>query len=672
MTHQLSRRAWTTDRLLLGCDYNPEQWPESTWSDDIALMREAGVDLVALNVFGWASLEPRPGEFDFDALDRVIGMLADGGIGINLGTGTASPPAWLTLQHPEILPVAVDGTTRWPGGRQGWCPSSPVFRSAALRVVEQVASRYAEHPAVELWHVSNELGCHNALCYCDVSASAFRRWLENRYGSIEHLNSAWGTSFWSQRYGRWEEILPPRATLSAGNPAHRLDFARFSSDELLDYFRSEADILRAVSGKPVTTNLMVTAHIRTQDYWGWAGDMDVIANDHYLDHRLPVPRRELSFAADLTRGLAAGRPWMLMENSTSAVSWQPHNIAKRPGEMMRNTLAHVARGADAACFFQWRASRQGAEKFHSALLPHAGTDSLIWRSTLELSSALERLSEVAGSRVEAPVALIFSWESWWAAEGESQPSSDVVYLEQVHAAYDAFAAAGVTVDIVAPGADLTGYALVVIPCLYLVDDRTVEVITEYVREGGTVFATFFSGIVDATDTVRVAPTGPGAFTQILGGWTEAFFPLLPGQTVELTDGTGATIWTEVIRPTTAEVQTRFADGPVAGEPAVTRNTLGAGTAWYVGTALEASAFGALARRALVEAGVAYRELPESLEVVMRSSDAARYLFAINHGDADVTLAEAGTELLTQTETEHLVVPAGAVRVLRQPTGGGVV
>ena len=660
---------WQRGSVVLGCDYNPEQWPESVWADDMALMREAGVGLVAINIFGWAQIQPQHGVFDFSALDRVMDLLHANGIRVNLGTGTASPPPWLSAMHPEILPVMADGTTRWPGGRQAWCPSSPVFRDAALTLLAAVAERYAAHPALALWHVSNELGCHNALCYCDVSAASFRRWLEARYGTIERLNQAWGTSFWSQKYGAWSEILPPRATLSAGNPAQRLDFARFSSDEVLEYYRAEAELLRAAGSTPVTTNFMVTAHIKTMDYWQWAADVDIVANDHYLDHRLPSPTSEAAFSADLTRGLAGGAPWMLMEQSTSAVSWQPHNVAKAPGQMMRDTFTHIARGADAICFFQWRASIQGAEKFHSALLPHAGTDSKIWRETLELSRALGAVAEVVGTRVEASVAMVFSWQSWWATESDSHPSSDVRYLEQAHAAYEALRSAGVTVDMVEPGAPLDAYSLVVVPCLYLLSDPEAAVISDYVSAGGNALVTFFSGLADETDRLRVDPTGarkPGAFVQMLGLWTEEAFPLLPTQTLTLSDGRTASVWSETVRPTTATTLASFTDGPTAGVPALTRNTFGAGTAWYVATALDELSYASLVTEILTETGVPTLDLPRGVETTIRSNDTHRYTFVINHTATDVSLDAPGTELLTgETVHSRLTVPAGQVRVVTQ-------
>ncbi|GAA1403969.1 beta-galactosidase [Catellatospora coxensis] len=651
----------------LGCDYNFEQWPEEVWHDDMALMRAAGVDLVAVNIFGWSNLEPQPGRYDFSALDTIMELLHANGIAVNLGTGTASPPPWLTHRHPEVLPVTADGTTRFPGGRQAFCPSSPVFRDHALALVEQVAQRYGDHPALAMWHVSNELGCHNALCYDEASAEAFRQWLARRYGDLDSLNRAWGTAFWSQRYGDWAEIAPPRLTLSTRNPAQLVDFHRFSSDALLECYLAEADILRGHSSAPVTTNFMVTAHIRNLDYWKWAPAMDVIANDHYLDHRLADPAAELSFAADLTRGLAGGRPWMLMEQSTGAVNWQPHNLPKAPGQLLRNSLTHVARGADALCFFQWRASAQGAEKFHSAMVPHAGTDTALWREVLDLSATLDRLGELAGSTVAADTALLFDWESWWAADTEARPSQAMRYLDQVHAAHRALRELGVTTDVVAPGADLSRYRAVVVPCLHMVSDAESAALTAFVQAGGHAVVTFYSGIVDRHDRVRLGGY-PGAFRELLGVVVEEFVPLLPGDEVGLDSGARAAVWTELLRTTTADTVDRYADGPLPGVPAVTRNRHGAGQAWYVATALEAADLRDVLRRALREAAVtaAGPESDGTVEVVHRHNDTHRYTFVINHGAKDIEHPATGRELVTGEQVGAVLrVPAGTVRVLRQ-------
>lgn len=663
-----TRPPFTLDAgMAFGCDYNPEQWDSAVWVDDVAAMKEAKVNFVAINIFGWSHLEPRQGEYNFSKLDAIIELLHGAGIRINLGTATASPPPWLTTTFPEVLPKVEDGTRRYPGGRQAFCPSSPIYRHHAALLVEQVARRYGSHPAVALWHVSNEIGCHNAHCYCGTSTEAFRAWLMRRYGTLEALNAAWGTDFWSQRVSDWNEIWVPRLTLSSRNPGQSMDFRRFSSDELLGNYAMEADIIRRHSAIPVTTNFMVTAHIRNMDYFTWTDGMDIIANDHYLDHRLGEPTTELSFAADLTRGLAGNNPWILMEHSTGSVNWQPHNVAKAPGEMLRNSLAHVARGADGVCFFQWRASLQGSEKFHSALMPHAGRDSQMWRDVVALGEDVAGLAEVVGSRVESEVAFMFSWESWWAADAETRPSAAVSYLEQAHAMYAAIHDLGVTVTMVPPGADLSGFSLVIVPTLYMVSDVHAAQVTDYVRRGGHAMVTFYSGIVDEEDRVRTGGY-PGAFRDMLGIRTEEFAPVLPEQTLALSDGGTASLWSELTTLHGATAVATFLDGPAAGGPAVTCHDFGNGRAWYLGTVLDQAGLSKVVRNALDGAGVAAvaPEADASLEMVRRSHSTTSYLFVINHGHHERSVSIIGHELLTKTDiSQTLTIPAGAVRVIRE-------
>ena len=396
--------------LSYGGDYNPEQWPEEVWPQDVALMREAGVNLVTVAVFGWAWLEPAPGAYTFDRLDRIMDGLHAGGIRVCLATATASPPPWFSYAHPETLPVDADGRRLTYGSRQAICPSSPVYRQAALALTEQLARRYHDHPALALWHVHNEYACHNAYCYCDTSAAAFRDWLQRRYGDLDALNAAWGTAFWSQTYTDWAQVQPPRATPTSKNPGQVLDFRRFSSAEHLANFVAERDVLHALApGIPVTTNLM-TGSCVDLDYWAWGREMTgpdrLVSNDHYILAEHPLePPAQIAFAADLARSLAGG-PWLLMEHSTSAVNWQPRNLAKPPGQLIRDSLAHVARGSEGALYFQWRASRAGSEKWHSAMVPHAGTESKIWREVVTLGGHLRALAEVEGARTEAEVAVL--------------------------------------------------------------------------------------------------------------------------------------------------------------------------------------------------------------------------------------------------------------------------
>ncbi|MFU8849738.1 beta-galactosidase [Micromonospora sp. SL1-18] len=659
-------RNWHGEGIWYGADYNPEQWPEETWAEDVALMSRAGVNLVSVGIFSWALLEPAPGRYEFDWLDRALDLLHAGGIDVDLATATASPPPWLAHRHAETLPRRADGTILWPGGRQAYCPSSPIFRERSLALVEAVAGRYADHPAVVMWHVSNELGCHNVHCYCDVSAEAFRRWLRERYGDLDTLNAAWGTTFWSQRYHDWAEINPPRSAPTFANPTQQLDFLRFSSDEQRAQLRAERELLTRLAPQPVTTNFMIGTGIKYMDYHSWASDVDLVANDHYLVAAHPRPHVELALAADHTRGVAGGGPWLLMEHSTSAVNWQPRNVAKTPGQLRRNSLAHVARGADGVLFFQWRASRAGAEKFHSALVPHAGSETKVFGEVCRLGADLKALAEVRGSRVEADVAILFDYEAWWGVELDSHPSVDVTYVDRLAALHGALWRAGVTADVVHPSADLSRYRLVLVPTLYLVRDAHAAALRRYVAAGGTALVTYFSGIVDEHDHIRLGGY-PGAFRDLLGVRTEEFFPLPADERVHLDDGATADVWTEWLHAEGAEVLSSYADGPLSGVPALTRHAVGVGAAWYVGTRLDEAATDRLVARLLTEAGVRPPvPAPAGVEVVRRRSADRSWLFVINHTDAEARVAVTGTELLGGGRcVSELVVPAGEVAVVRE-------
>ncbi|MER7460670.1 beta-galactosidase [Micromonospora sp. NPDC126480] len=659
-------RRWQGERIFYGGDYNPEQWPEQTWAEDVELMRRAGVNLVSVGIFSWALLEPEPGRYEFGWLDRVLDLLHGGGIAVDLATATASPPPWLAHRHPETLPRRADGAILWPGGRQAYCPSSPAFREHSLALVEAIATRYAEHPAVVMWHISNELGCHNVHCYCDVSAAAFRDWLRDRYGTLAALNDAWGTAFWSQRYGDWAQINPPRLAPTFANPTQQLDFLRFSSDEQRAQLRSERAVLARLVRQPVTTNFMIGTGIKYLDYHSWASDVDLVANDHYLTAADPESHVGLALAADQTRGVAAGEPWLLMEHSTSAVNWQPRNVAKTPGQLRRNSLAHVARGADGVLFFQWRASRAGAEKFHSALVPHAGPDTKVFREVCRLGADLAALSETVGSRVDAEVAILFDYEAWWGVELDSHPSVDVTYADRLRALYEALWRAGVTTDVVHPSADLTRYRLVLVPTLYLVRDAHAAALRTFVEAGGTALVTYFSGIVDENDHIRLGGY-PGAFRDLLGVRVEEFFPLRAGERVTLDDGSGADVWTEWLHTEGAEVLASYADGPLPGVPAVTRNPVGAGAAFYVGTRLDPAATDRLVARLVTEAGVRpAADVPPGVEAVRRREGQRSWLFVVNHTDGAVRVAATGTELLGgQPCTGELTIAPGEVAVVRE-------
>jgi beta-galactosidase len=625
-----------TPRLEFGADYNPEQWPRPVWDEDMKAMKAAGVTIVSLGIFSWARLEPFDGGFDFGWLDDAMDLLHANGILVDLATATASPPPWLTTAYPSILPVSSDGRVISPGGRQHWRPTSPIFRSHALRLVREMASRYGPHPALAAWHVSNELGCHNVYDYSPDAAAAFRVWLRVRYASLDALNAAWGTAFWSQHYGSWEEILPPRLAATHPNPTQQLDFKRFSSDALLDYLRAERSVLRELTPSlPVTTNFMVMGETKGMDYASWAADVDFVSNDHYV---IPGPqaRDELSFSANLTGNIAGGRPWFLMEHSTSAVNWQPINVAKKPGELARDSLTHVAHGADAVCFFQWRQSAAGAEKYHSAMVPHAGTDSAVFRDVASLGDRLRSLPSVAGlSRTPAPVAILFDWDSWWAAELDSHPSSRLRYRQEALDWYSTFLDLGVRADVVPSSADLSGYSVVVAPMLYVVPSQVASRLSSYVADGGHLITTYFSGIVDENDHVWLGGY-PGALRSLLGIRVEEFAPLLDDEQVDLDNGTVGTLWTDRIDVLDAETLVSYKTGEMAGRAAVTRRAAGPGSAAYVSTRLGPDGLVPVLDTLLSRAGVV-SELPAELRGRVELAVRGPVRFYINRTDLPIEL-----------------------------------
>ena len=632
--------AGTAPRISFGADYNPDQWPREVWDEDVRLMKVAGVDVVSVAIFSWAKLQPGPDTWDFAWLDELIDLLHANGIGVDLATATASPPPWLTIAHPEVLPVTSDGRVLSQGGRQHWRPTSPVFREHALTLVEKLAERYGSHPGVVAWHVNNELGCHNAYDFSDDAARAFRAWLEARYGSIAGLNHAWGTAFWSQAYGAFDEILPPRLAASYPNPTQQLDFLRFSSDALIDHLVAEREVLNRISPDiPVTTNFMVVGGTNHADYAKMAGEIDFVSNDHYVVEG----RDELAFSAAITSGFARHRPWYLMEHSTSAVNWQPINRPKRPGELIRDSLTHVAHGADAVCYFQWRQSVAGAEKFHSAMVPHGGEDTRVFRDVVKLGGILQDLGDVVGSdRARADVAIVFDWESWRASELDSHPTEKLRYRREAFDWWTALTNAGIRVDVVPADTPLDGYRLAIAPVLYSAPTALRESLERYVEGGGHLVTTYFSGIVDENDHIWLGGY-PGAFRDLLGVRVEEFRPLWEGEQVALSNGTTGTLWSEPVDVTAPDVEVlvRY-EGEEELDAAVTRRPVGSGSAAYVSTRLGVEGIGALLPTLLDGAGVA-SELPEairgSVELVVREGANGRFEFLINRTDDEVDLGE---------------------------------
>jgi beta-galactosidase len=657
--------------IWFGGDYNPEQWDPPTWAEDDKLMREAHVNTATVGVFSWSILEPEEGRYEFGWLDDTLDRLHANGVRVILATPTASPPPWFTLAHPDAMPVTREGIRLWHGSRDTYCAAAPAYRQAALRIATELASRYAGHPALALWHVHNEYG---TICWCDHAAIAFRRWLRRRYGdSLDALNTAWGTAFWSQRYSAWQQVLPPRATQYLPNPSQQLDYSRFWSDELLAAFTEQRDAIRRhTPGVPVTTNFMLPDY-QVLDPWAWSREMDVFSTDHYLSSVGPEARIDIAFAADRARSFKSGQPWLLMEQAASTVTASDGTdhavIAHRePGRTLSDSLAYIARGSDSALFFQWRASRAGAEMFHAALVPHAGRDSRIFTETTELGAALELIAEVTGSVVRADAAILWDPDSWWALGTRKLQPAEVHYPDRVRAAHAALWRVGIVTDFAHPESDLTAYRLVLAPAVYLVSAEAARALRRYVEGGGHLVVTFLSGIADANNHVRLGGY-PGALRDLLGIRIEEFHPLPDGVTAPLSTGDNGTVWSERLRTEGAQAVASYTAGPLAGLPAITRNTLGKGTAWYLSTHLADNAHDRFLAEAAAAAEVVpvLPDAPPGIEAIRRHGTAgASWLFVFNHSDSPVAIRASGLELLSgRTATGGLELGPRQVAVVRE-------
>lgn len=671
-------------RIWYGGDYNPDQWPEEVWDDDVRLMKKAGVNLVSVGIFSWAKIETSEGVYDFDWLDRIINKLGEAGIAVDLASATASPPMWLTQAHPEVLWKDYRGDVCQPGARQHWRPTSPVFREYALKLCRAMAEHYKGNPYVVAWHVSNEYGCHNRFDYSEDAERAFRKWCEERYGTIDAVNDAWGTAFWAQRMNDFTEIVPPRFIGDGNfmNPGKLLDFKRFSSDALKAFYVAERDALAEITPDlPLTTNFMVSAAGSVLDYDDWGREVDFVSNDHYF---IPGEAHldELAFSASLVDGIARKDPWFLMEHSTSAVNWRPVNYRKEPGQLVRDSLAHVAMGADAVCYFQWRQSKAGAEKFHSAMVPHAGEDSAVFRDVCELGADLNTLADngLLGTKLaKSKVAVVFDYESEWASEHTATPTQKVHHVDEPLQWFRALADHGVTADVVPVRGAWDDYEMVVLPSVYILSEETTRRVRDYVANGGRLIVTYYTGLSDEKDHVWLGGY-PGSIRDVVGVRVEEFMPMgddfpgVPGR-LGLSNGAVARDIADVIGSVdgSATVLETFRDDPwtgMDGAPAIVANTFGEGRSVYVGARLGRDGIALSLPEILDSLGMAEAGGNDGrvLRVEREGADGSRFVFSFNRTHETVRVPVEGEVVVSsfaEVSGETISIKPNGVIVTKQ-------
>lgn len=643
-------------KILYGGDYNPEQWPEEIWPEDMRLLKKAGVDIVTLNVFSWAMLQPDENTYRFEKLDRIMELVEANGLKVCMATSTGAHPAWMARKYPDILRTDFYGIRRKFGSRQNSCPNSPTYRMYSVRLAKKLAERYKDRKNILAWHISNEYGGE---CYCENCERAFRVWLKKKYGTIERLNEAWDTAFWGHTFYDWEEVVLPNmqsehfAENRTTFQGISLDYRRFNSDSLLECYRMEYDAIREeIPDAQITTNLM--GFYKPLDYQKWAKYMDFVSWDNYPANEDPYAR--IAMSHDLTRGLKGGKPFALMEQTPSVTNWLSYNALKRPGVMRLWSYQAVAHGADTVMFFQMRRSIGACEKYHGAVIDHVGTEhTRVFREVEELGGELKRLGDATlGAREQAQAAILVDWDNWWALEYSAGPSCDLKYLDEVFLYYRALNEQNYAVDFIGADDALDSYKVVIAPLLYMTKPGTDERIRRFTEEGGTFITTFFSGIVNENDLV-ITGGYPGRLRDILGIWVEESDALPSDKSNRIAYGDEshpARLLCDLIHPEGAQVLASYEADFYAGTPALTVNAFGKGKAYYVGTRSDGAFYRRFLKERMEEQGILpVLEAPEGVEAVLRCKKEGSILFVLNHTEEEkrFRIPEMCTELLTGTE-----------------------
>ena len=650
--------------LLHGADYNPEQWENypGIIEQDIAMMQQAKCNVMSVGIFSWAKLEPREGEYDFAWLDNIIEKLYAAGIHIFLATPSGARPAWMSQKYPEVLRVGRNRVPALHGGRHNHCMSSPVYRAKTLKINGLLAERYSHHPAVLGWHISNEYGGE---CHCDLCQARFRDWLKARYKTLDALNHAWWSTFWSHTYTDWSQIASPAPQGEVSIHGLNLDWRRFNTAQVTDFCRHEVAPLKAANAElPVTTNFM--EYFYDYDYWQLAKAIDFISWDSYpMWHREKDETALACYTAmyhDMMRSLKGGKPFVLMESTPSTTNWQPTSKLKKPGMHILSSMQAVAHGADSVQYFQWRKSRGSVEKFHGAVIDHVGhLNTRVGREVTRLGEMLARLSGVVGCRTEARVAIVFDQQNRWALDDAEGPRNmGMEYEKTVNEHYRPFWEKGIAVDVIDADGDLSQYALVVAPMLYMVREGFAGRAEAFVANGGHLVTTYWTGVVDETDLCHLGGF-PGPLRKLLGIWAEEIDCLGEGERnlVQGLAGNAAGLQgpyqvrhlCELIHAESAQVLATYRDDFYAGRPAVTVNRVGKGKAWHVASRNDlpfqrdffAGIINELALPRAIES-----ELPPGVVATARTDGETSWVFVQNYTAQQqyITLPQGYTDCMT--------------------------
>lgn len=631
--------------MLHGGDYNPEQWldqPE-VLEEDIRLFRKAHINCVSLGIFSWAKLEPEEGVYDFGWLDEIIDRLYANGIYTVLATPSGARPQWLAQKYPEVLRVRPDGLRNFYGHRQNHCYTSPLYREKVTQIDTRLAEHYANHPAVILWHISNEFGGE---CHCELCQAAFREWVQKKYGTLDKLNHAWWANFWSHTYTDWSQVHSPSPVGETSVHGLDLDWRRFVTYQTVDFMKTEIAAVKAVNPDiPVTTNMM-TMYTYELNYFAFRDALDVISWDNYPEWHNPYMGNEevakdCAMTHDMMRSLQK-KPFLLMECTPNATNWQGVSKLKKPGMHQLSVIEAVAHGADSGQYFQLRQSRGSCEKFHSAVISNTGTENTrTFREVTDIGAVLEQLSDrVYGSGTPAETAILFDTENKWALDKCQGPRNiGLDYFGNIRRNYSYFWKNGINVDIIDSTFDLSGYKLVIAPMLYLFRDGIQEKLRRFVRNGGTLVTTCFTGVVNDTDLSFLGEATEDKLSDVLGLWVEEVDSLYDCESNRTTwNGKSYSLkeLCEICHPTTCETLAVYETDFYAGKPVLTKNQFGKGMAYHVSASADTDFFHALYAKLAAACDLTYAirtAVPDGVSLTWRQSDTEKLIFVQNFGDS---------------------------------------
>lgn len=663
----------TLSRFLYGGDYNPDQWTEETWPEDIKVFKKVDLNSATINIFSWAVLEPREGVYDFSKLDKIVQELSDANFDIVMGTATAAMPAWMFKKYPDIARVDYQGRRHVFGQRHNFCPNSKNYQRLDSELVEKLAQHYADNRHIVVWHVNNEYGGN---CYCGNCQNAFRDWLRNKYKTLGALNKAWNMNVWSHTIYDWDEIVVPNELGDAWGPESSetivaglsIDYLRFQSESLQNLFKMEKAVIKKYDPEtPVTTNFHSLPN-KMIDYQKWAKDQDIISYDSYPTYDAPAYKP--AFLYDLMRSLKH-QPFMLMESAPSQVNWQSYSPLKRPGQMAATELQAVAHGADTVQFFQLKQAVGGSEKFHSAIIAHSQrTDTRVFHELTDLGQKLKQAgSTILGSETKAKVAIIFDWSNFWSYEYVDGISQDLHYVDSILDYYRQFYERNIPTDVISVDDDFSQYDLVVAPVLYMVKTGLADKINAYVKNGGDFVTSYMSGMVNESDNVYLGGY-PGPLKDVTGIWVEESDAVVPGHKtyVSLKDQNyEAGLVCDLIHPETAKVLAKYANEFYQGTAAITENQYGQGKAWYVGTKLDHAGLTQLFNHIVLAADIeSLVAAGNQLEVTKRiTKDGKELYFVLNMSNDERELPEkfAGYQDILTNQPAHKQMKAWYVQVL---------